>query len=116
MSELSGGENEFEIIEPRKREIIRKLTGFENIPFDPQGRLTEVPIEFLNSSKKIISNLEKTSTDGYARVILIMGSAGIGKSTTIKELTRRINHKEGNFKTLKGISFGHTFLIQPYFQ
>jgi len=99
-------EEEYEIIEPQKRSFFVKYTGFENIPFDPQGRLTDVRIEFLRSSKKIIKSLEQTLTDGYARVVLVIGAAGIGKSTTIEELSKRINRNEGEFKRVQGISFG----------
>jgi len=90
-------EGDYEVIEPEKRDWFVKFTGFENVPFDPQGRLTDVHIEFLESSKGIIKNLEKTLMDRYARVVLIVGAAGIGKSTTIEELSKRINDRKDEF-------------------
>lgn len=99
-------EGDYEVIEPEKRDWFAKFTGFENVPFDPQGRLTDVHIEFLESSKGIIKNLEKTLMDRYARVVLIVGAAGIGKSTTIEELSKRINDRKDEFIKIKGISFG----------
>jgi len=120
MNNSASTDEDFEIIDPEKQGLFVKYTGFENIPFDPQGRLTDVRIEFLESSKGIIKNLEQTLTDGYARVVLVVGAAGIGKSTTIEELNQRINRNKGEFKSVKGISFGeklrHVEEIREYRQ
>ena len=97
---------EVEVIAAEKRPLFEKYTGFSNLPFDPQGRLTAVPIEFLKSAKAILKYLTETVSDGFARIVLVVGAAGIGKSTTIEELNNRINDQIGEFEHINGISFG----------
>ena len=97
---------DIEIVDAQKRQLFERYTGFYNIPFDPEGRLTNIRIEFLESAKSIVKCLSDTTSDGFARVVLVVGTAGIGKSTAIEELNNRVNQKQKEFRRVRGISFG----------